>query len=92
MIQNLKDAGCSARTIEKVCRLYGSGQVRDAIKALRKHRCGLMDSLHKSQERVDCLDFLVWQMEKVIIKNSKKEREALQNGAYDKTGINNGMG
>ena len=31
---------------------------------LRKHRCGLMDSLHESQERVDCLDFLVWRMEK----------------------------
>ena len=51
---------------------------------LRKHRCGLMDSLHESQERVDCLDFLVWQME--------KEREALQNGKYCKTGIDKGMG
>ncbi len=64
MVQNLKDAGCSVQTIEKVCRLYGNGQVHDAIKALRKHRCGLMDNLHESQERVDCLDFLVWRMEK----------------------------
>ncbi len=92
MVQNLKDAGCSAQTIEKVCRLYGSGQVQDAIKTLRKHRCGLMDSLHESQERVDCLDFLVWQMEKEYLKNNKKEREALQNGKYYKTGINKGMG
>ena len=64
MVQNLKDAGCSAQTIEKVCRLYGNGQVQDVIKTLRKHRCGLMDSLHESQERVDCLDFLVWRMKK----------------------------
>lgn len=71
MVQNLKDAGCSAQTIEKVCRLYGNGQVQDAIKTLRKHRRGLMDSLHESQERVDCLDFLVWRMEK------EKEREVL---------------
>ena len=92
MVQNLKDAGCSAQTIEKVCRLYGNGQVQDAIKTLRKHRCGLMDSLHESQERVDCLDFLVWQMEKEYLKNNKKEREALQNGKYCKTGINKGMG
>ena len=91
-MQNLKDAGCSAQTIEKVCRLYGNGQVQDAIKTLRKHRCGLMDSLHESQERVDCLDFLVWQMEKEYLKNNKKEREALQNGKYYKTGINKGMG
>ncbi len=64
MVQNLKDAGCGAQTIETVCRLYHNGQVRDAVKALRKHRCSLMDSLHESQERVDCLDFLVWRMEK----------------------------
>ena len=86
LIQNLKDAGCGAQTIEKVCRLYGNGQVQDAIKTLRKHRCGLMDSLHESQERVDCLDFLVWRMEK------EREREVLQNGKYCKTGIDKGMG
>lgn len=64
MIQNLKDAGCGSQTIEMVCRLYHNGQVQDAIKMLRKHRCSLIDSLHESQERVDCLDFLVWRMEK----------------------------
>ena len=44
---------------------------------LRKHRCDLMDSLHESQGRVDCLDFLVWRMEKEkqSLKNKeKKER------------------
>ena len=63
--------------MEKVCRLYGNGQVEDAIKMLRKHRCTLMDSLHESQWRVDCLDFLVWRMEKEkqSLKNKeKKER------------------
>ena len=64
MIQNLKDAGCGAETIAEVCRQYRNGQVQQAVKILRKHRCSLMDSLHESQERVDCLDFLVWQMEK----------------------------
>lgn len=64
LIQNLKDAGCDARTIENVRRLYDNGQVQDAVKTLRKHRCSLMDSLHESQGRVDCLDFLVWRMEK----------------------------
>lgn len=57
--------------------MYGSGQVQDAVKALRRHRCSLMDSLHESQERVDCLDFLVQRMEKEtqLSKTSeKKER------------------
>ncbi len=64
MIQNLKDAGCGSQIIEKVCKLYRNGQVQDAIKTLRKHRCSLMDSLHESQGMVDCLDFLVRRMEK----------------------------
>jgi hypothetical protein len=58
------DAGCSSQIIEEVCRLYGNGQVQEAIKTLRKHRCSLMDNLHESQGKVDCLDFLVWRMEK----------------------------
>ena len=53
-------------TITEICRLYDNGRVRDAVKTLRKHRCILMDRLHESQERVDCLDFLVRRMEKAI--------------------------
>ena len=64
LIQNLKDADCNQKTIEEVCRLYDSGQIQDAVKTLRKHRCSLMESLHESQEKVDCLDFLIWRMEK----------------------------
>ena len=40
---------------------------------LRKHRCGLMDSLHESQGRVDYLDFLVWKMDKELLKITKKK-------------------
>ena len=52
--------------IREVCRLYDNGRVQDAVKTLRKHRCILMDRLHESQEKVDCLDFLVRRMEKTI--------------------------
>lgn len=64
LIQNLKDAGCGDAEIADVCSLYEKGQIRDTVKKLRRYRCGLMDTLHKSQERVDCLDYLVRQMEK----------------------------
>lgn len=64
MIQTLKDAGCGKEEIADVRRLYENGQTQDAVKKLRRYRCGLMDTLHKSQERVDCLDYLVRSMEK----------------------------
>ena len=68
MIQNLKDAGCDKDKISVVCGLCEAGQVQDAIRLLRQHRCGLMDDLHQSQERVDCLDYLVCKMEKTLEK------------------------
>ncbi|HBI62443.1 MAG TPA: hypothetical protein DDY31_14740 [Lachnospiraceae bacterium] len=60
----MKDAGCDRETIIKICRLYAEGQIQDAVKVLRRHRCHLMEQLHESQSRVDCLDFLVRKMEK----------------------------
>lgn len=64
MIQNMKDADCGEKTIKKVCRLYAQGRIEDAVKVLRRHRCSLMEQLHESQGKVDCLDFLVRQMGK----------------------------
>lgn len=66
MVQNLKDAGCGPDKILAVCRLCEGGQIQDAIRLLRQHRCGLMDHLHQSQSRVDCLDYLVCRMEKEL--------------------------
>jgi len=34
------------------------------VKALRRHRGGLLDRLHESQDKVDSLDFLLRLMEK----------------------------
>lgn len=38
---------------------------------LRRHRYNLMDSLHESQGKVDCLDFLIRRMEREEFKNGK---------------------
>lgn len=66
IVRNLEDAGCDSDKIVHICRLYDAGQISAAVKALRRHRCGLMDDLHQSQSKVDCLDYLVYQMEKVL--------------------------
>ncbi len=61
----MKDAGCDKELITKICSLYVDGEIQDAVKVLRQHRCSLVEQLHESQNRVDCLDFLVRQMEKM---------------------------
>ena len=57
IIQNMKDAGCDREIITKICRLYADGQIQEVVKVLRRHRCNLMEQLHESQSKVDCLDF-----------------------------------
>ncbi|MCM1113166.1 MAG: hypothetical protein NC399_07940 [Muribaculum sp.] len=72
MVQNLKDAGCDADQIADLCGLCGTGQTEEAVRALRRHRCRLMERLHQSQKRVDCLDYLIHKLEKER-KTTKRE-------------------
>ena len=34
------------------------------MRLLRIHRQGLLDEVHTGEKRIDCLDYLVYQMEK----------------------------
>ena len=64
MKQNLIDAGCTEASAEDVERLYQNGQTAEAIRKLRLLRCDLIEELHRSQRKVDCLDFLIRQTER----------------------------
>lgn len=64
LIQNLKDAGCDAQTIEKFMSDLQKGKEESSLKQLAIHRKKLLDSIHKEQKRIDCLDYLVYQMSK----------------------------
>ena len=62
--QNLSDAGCSITTIDEITGMCESGNIEGALHLLRKDRCRLMDELHESGRKVDCLDFLIRNTEK----------------------------
>ena len=53
---------CSAQAIEHL----DEERFHDALHKMRVIRCDLMEELHQSQRRVDCLDFLIRQTEKEI--------------------------
>ncbi len=56
---NMGDAGCSAVDIERVRSLYEAGLEDDIVRCLRRCRCDLMEELHRSQRKVDCMDHLI---------------------------------
>ena len=62
----LSDAGFDQEAIEKAERLWDAGRTRDLIRHLRLCRCELMDILHESQKRVDCLDTLIRQTKRTM--------------------------
>ena len=62
IIQNLKDAGCSQKTIDCCLACLDTGQKKELLTRLENHRKGLLDKVHKGQKQIDCLDYLVFQI------------------------------
>ena len=56
---NMSDAGCSDADIERVRGMHEAGFDDDIVRCLRRCRCDLIEELHRSQRKVDCMDHLI---------------------------------
>ena len=63
-IQNLKDAGCQQSMIKKCEQLKDNQDLHHLMQILTQHRNYLLDQLHQSQSQIDCLDYLIYQINK----------------------------
>ncbi len=61
ILAGLKETGCTDDTLKKAKQVYETGTADELIRFFRRYRCGLMEELHESQRRVDCLDYLIRQ-------------------------------
>ncbi len=68
IVQNLKDAGCTDDFIQAFMADLEQGKAADGMKLLRKHRGFLLDNTHEWQKKIDCLDYLIYQMKESIVK------------------------
>lgn len=64
LLRNLKDAGCSQRTIERFLKSFSLNQILEQKSILAAQRKKLLDNVHKAQQRLDCLDYLLFQLNK----------------------------
>ncbi len=62
--QNLVDAGCSKDLIETCMELAKANKWKHLLPLLAKQRINLLDSVHDGQKQIDCLDFLVYSINK----------------------------
>lgn len=64
VIQNLKDAGCSQEIIRHFMECMEQGDLKSQLRLMEGHRQCLLDKVHEEEKKIDCLDYLVYQMEK----------------------------
>lgn len=65
----LKDAGCDHNTIREFLKDEQRYEIDKQICILEKQRSITLDQLHDDQKRIDCIDYLIYQLKK------KKEAE-----------------
>ncbi|RHR31208.1 hypothetical protein DWX43_05715 [Clostridium sp. AF19-22AC] len=64
LYQNLLDAGCDEKTAE-CCMAYAKcGEWRKMLPLLSKHKTILLEIVHAGQKQIDCLDFLIYRINK----------------------------
>ena len=65
--QNLKDAGCDDVLTEKCMSFLESGDTRGMVPLLKKYKRSLLSKVRKEQQQIDCLDYLIYKLQKETI-------------------------
>lgn len=60
--QNLIDSGCTKEVIDEFFLLFEQKRKKEALRLLAKHKSELLDNLHDSQNKIDCLDYLIFNL------------------------------
>jgi len=64
LIQNLRDAGCDEKAVADFLDCVRRDKEAESFRLLKKQRSHLLDLVHEEQKKIDCLDYLVYQMQK----------------------------
>lgn len=59
---SLRELGCITELTDTVMQLLRSGDTQNAALLLRRHKHLLLDELHRTEQKVDLLDFLLYQL------------------------------
>lgn len=64
IFQNLEDAGCDAETTQKCMTFARTGNLEKMLPILVIHRKKLLNAVHSGQKKIDCLDYLIYRIQK----------------------------
>lgn len=65
--QNLKDAGCDEQTTNNCMAFAKVGNLGGMLPILKQYRKALLGSVRSGQKKIDCLDYLIYKIQKEMI-------------------------
>ena len=72
--QNLKDAGCDAKTTRECMTLVERGDFGGMLPILISYRKTLLGTVRTGQKQLDCLDYLIYTIQKRKAEGHCKEK------------------
>ena len=73
LIQNLQDAGVPAECIARFLSCRAAQDERAALQILAQQRAILLDQVHAGEKKIDCLDYLVYQLRREMEQAADKQ-------------------
>lgn len=70
LYQNLVDAGCSKKGITACMDYAKKGEWKSLLPILTRHKKTLLERMHTSETQIDCLDFLIYRLNKELSRNN----------------------
>lgn len=65
--QNLIDAGCDIKTMEQCMSVARNGNYSAMLPILSQYRVTLLNKVRSGQRQIDCLDYLIFQIQNKAI-------------------------
>lgn len=62
----LDDIGYPLKEKAEILKYAESHDIQNIIRLLRRHRQSTLDTIHKEEKQISCLDYLVFQLEKEL--------------------------
>lgn len=62
--QNLVDAGCDRELTGRCITLAQEMKTDELLRLLSRHRQTLLDGVHQWEKQIDCLDYLIYQIDR----------------------------
>lgn len=64
IIMCLQEIGCNQITIEKYLKMSKENDIEGMVKMLSCIRCRVLEQIHEKQEKLDCLDYIIFELKK----------------------------